>query len=141
LNPLFPDVVRLFEEIRAGKYEACTSGYTFEELIAAPEPKRGKMAALLDEFEVATFDITDDSDRLAALYVERGIIPERFLMDGAHIAIAAIHGLDCIISHNFQHINRVKTKLPTIRVNSGHNYGAVLICTAKEVLDDGWQQK
>jgi hypothetical protein len=34
------------------------------------------------------------------------------------------------------HINRAKTKLLTGRINSEKGYGAIVICTAKEVLDD-----
>jgi predicted nucleic acid-binding protein len=140
-RPGHDDVVRLFEEIRAGKHEAYTSGYTFDELSDAPEPKRSKMLALIKEYEITVLNITVESDGLAGLYVKERIIPERYLIDGAHVAIASIHGLDYIISYNFHHINRAKTKLLTGRVNSEHNYGTVLICTAKEVLDDEYQQE
>lgn len=134
------DTVRLFEEIQAGIHEAYTSGYTFDELDAAPEPKRSRMLALLGEFGITMLDATNESDTLAALYFEANIIPERFAYDSAHIAIASIHKLDCIISYNFKHINRIKTKLLTNRINSERNYGNAVICTAKEVLDDEYQQ-
>jgi predicted nucleic acid-binding protein len=130
------DTVRLFEEIRAGKHEAFTSGYTYDELAAASEPKRSKMLALLVEYGITLLGISGESNRLASLYVTEGIVPARFRLDGAHIAIASIHGVDCIVSYNFQHINRVKTKLLTERINRTHNYGNAVICTAKEVLDD-----
>jgi predicted nucleic acid-binding protein len=130
------DTVRLFEEIRAGKFEAYTSVYTYNELDVASEPKRSKMLALVEEYGIALLDITTESDNLAALYIAENIIPPRFLTDASHISVAAIHSLDCIVSYNFKHINRVKTKLLTGRVNFAHNYGNAVICTAKEVLDD-----
>ena len=130
------DVVRLFEEIRAGKHEAYTSQYTTNELAEAPEPKRSKMFALLDEFGVETLAMADESDKLADEYVLEGIIPERFRLDGAHIASASLNGLDYVLSYNFQHINRVKTKLLTERINRKFGHGSVIICTAKEVLYD-----
>ncbi|MDR0883625.1 MAG: hypothetical protein LBN05_03335 [Oscillospiraceae bacterium] len=133
------DTVRLFEEIRAGKHEAYTSGYTIEELLNAPESKRSKMMALIDEFGVTTLDITETSNALASLYVAEGFIPARFRMDGAHIAIASIHGLDCVLSYNFTHINRVKTKTQAERVNHENGYKTAIICTAKEVLEDEQQ--
>jgi hypothetical protein len=55
---------------------------------------------------------------------------------GAHIGIACIHGLDYVLSYNFQHINKAKTKLLTGRINQSKGYGTVVICTAKEVLAD-----
>jgi hypothetical protein len=97
--------------------------------------------ALLEEFGIVMLEVTAESNRLAELYVAEKIIPERFGYDSSHIAVACINRLDCIISYNFKHINRVKTKLLTGRVNSEHNYGTAVICTAKEVLDDEYQQE
>jgi hypothetical protein len=130
------DTVRLFESIRAGKHEAFTSIYAVNEIKNAPEPKQSKMLALIDEYGIITLDISDESDHLANIYVSEKIIPARFRLDGAHISIASIHGLDYVLSYNFQHINRVKTKLLTDRVNNEKGYGSVVICTAKEVLED-----
>jgi predicted nucleic acid-binding protein len=130
------DTIRLFEEIRAGKHEAYTSVYAYNELDVASEPKRSKMLALVEEYGITLLDITNESDNLAALYIAENIIPARFLTDASHISVASIHSLDCIVSYNFKHINRVKTKLLTGRVNRAHNYGNAVICTAKEVLDD-----
>jgi hypothetical protein len=130
------DTVRLFDEIREGRHEAFTSEYTVNELVEAPEPKRTKMLALIDEYDVKTLAMTNESDNLADLYVSEGIIPERFRLDGAHIASASMSGLDYVLSYNFQHINRAKTKLLTERINRKLGYESVIICTAKEVLDD-----
>jgi hypothetical protein len=130
------DTVWLFESIREGKHEAFTSLYTVSELEDAPEPRRSKMLALIDEYNIAVLPITDESDRFADVYVSENVIPPRFRLDGAHIAIASLNGLDYVLSYNFKHINRAKTKLLTERINRIHGYGAVLICTAKEVLED-----
>ena len=130
------DTVRLFEAIGRGEYEAYTSEYTAGELLNAPEPKQSKMLALIEKYSVFVLPITDKSNQLANLYVAENIIPARFRLDGAHVAIACIYGLDCVISYNFQHINRVKTKLLTERVNHKEGYGGIVICTAKEILED-----
>jgi len=130
------DTVRLFEAIREGKHQAYTSDYAIYELGDAPEPKRSKMLALIDEYNIAMLPITNESDAFADVYVSENIIPARFRLDGAHIAIASLNGLDYVLSCNFQHINRAKTKLLTERINRAQGYGTVVICTAKEVLDD-----
>ena len=110
--------------------------YTEIELRRAPNPKRRDMMALIDQYQLIRLEAKDEAYRLADLYVNKNIIPERFRFDGAHIAIASIHGLDCICSYNFKHINRVSTKLMTVRVNNEEGYGSIVICTAKEVLED-----
>jgi predicted nucleic acid-binding protein len=130
------DTVRLFEEIRAGKHEAYSSEYAVIELRKAPEPKRSAMLALIDKYNIATLDIDEVSDRLADLYVEHNIIPIKYRLDGAHIAIAALHGLDYVLSFNFQHINKMKTKRMTELINLNEGYKGITICTPMEVLDN-----
>ena len=46
------DVLKLFEAIKAGKYEAYTSELVARELEKAPEPKRSNMLALIEKYEV-----------------------------------------------------------------------------------------
>lgn len=130
------DTVQLFEKIRAGEFEAYTSLYTISELEDAQEPRRSKMLALIDEYNIKVLPITDESDQLADLYILEKVIPLKFRLDGAQIAISSIYGLDYVLSYNYQHINRAKTKLLTDRINNQNGYNSVLICTAKEVLDD-----
>ena len=74
---------------------------------------------------------------LSELYIENGIIPATYRLDSSHIAVASVYNLDCIVSYNFEHINRAKTKILTAQVNREAGYNTVLICTSKEVLDDG----
>ena len=130
------DIIQLFESIRTGQHEAYTSEYVTIELRKAPEPKRSMMLDLITEFNINFINTDDEIDYLADLYITRKAIPERCRFDSSHIAAASVYGLDCLLSYNFQHINRVKTKLLTGRINNENGYETVVICTAKEVLDD-----
>ena len=79
---------------------------------------------------------TPSAERLADLYVTNGVIPPSHLADSGHIAMASAYELDCIVSYNFAHINRAKTRNLTAITNRQEGYDAVRICTAKEVLSD-----
>jgi hypothetical protein len=122
-------------------YEAYTSEYVTIELQKAPEPKQSKMLDLITDFSIKFISIGTEIDYLADLYVKRKAIPERYQFDSSHIAAASVRGLDYVLSYNFKHINRAKTKLLINRINSENGYGAVVICTAKEVLDDEAYEK
>ena len=128
------DVIRLFEAIDDEKYEPYTSEYVVIELRNAPEPKRSEMLALIDRYDIRVFGFDVESTRLANIYVQEGVIPERFRYDAAHIAVATIHGLDCIVSFNFQHINKLKTKNMTAYINLNEGYKPITICTPMEVF-------
>jgi adenine-specific DNA methylase len=71
------------------------------------------MLNLIHDFHIRTFAESKEAQDLADVYIEAGIIPARFKMDGVHIAITAINNIDCIVSLNFHHINKLKTKTAT----------------------------
>ena len=130
------DVVRLFVAVEAGLFYAYTSEYVIQELRKAPEPKRSDMLALVKKYNLTVLDSTPAAVHLGELYLARGIIPFSHRLDSLHIAMASAYELDCIVSYNFQHINRDKTRIRTMSVNNEEGYGGISISTAKEVLND-----
>ena len=128
--------VQLFHEIAAGKYEAYTSRYVIDELEDAPESKRDKMLNLILEYDIPVLEPNEEATNLADIYVSEGIIPLKYRTDGLHIAIAAVNDLDMIISMNFQHIVKRKTKIATGNINALSGYHAVEIFNPMEVVDD-----
>jgi len=130
------DTVRLLEKIRNGEYEAYTSDYAILEIQNAGDPKKSDMLSLIDDCGVIRLEADDEVLKLADLYINTGAIPERFRFDSAHIAVASINRLDCVLSYNFKHINRLQTKILVEKINRAEGYGVVAICTSKEVLED-----
>ncbi|MCL1872635.1 MAG: hypothetical protein FWF85_00775 [Clostridiales bacterium] len=129
------DTIRMFEAIGKGEYEGYTSRYVTFELLKTEEPKRANMMKLIEKYNITVLDFHDEANRLANIYVRNKVIPEKFLLDGAHIAISSIHELDCILSFNYQHINKLKTKRMTELINLSEGYKRIAICTPMEVLD------
>jgi hypothetical protein len=119
-----------------GEYEGYTSEYSMLELRKANEPKKSKMLALVEKYSIKILDDDVRVVNLAELYIEKGIIPITHRLDSLHIATASVYALDCVISYNFTHINRAKTKILTTRINNETGYKGIVICTSKEVLDD-----
>ena len=126
----------LFDKIAAGEIEAFTSLAVLEELEKSPEPKREQMLLLIPKYKITTLAIDDIAYELADVYIEMGIIPARFRFDGIHIAMAAIHEMDCIISLNFHHINKLKTKTATEVIHRMKGFAHPFICTPAEVIYD-----
>jgi methanogenic corrinoid protein MtbC1 len=121
-----------------GRYEAYTSLYVLDELEETKdEHKRLNMIALINEYDITVIPGDDEAQRLAAVYVDAGIIPAAKIYDSLHIAIATISDLDYIFSFNFHHINRVKTKTMTSAINLTEGYKPVTIATPGEVIEYG----
>ena len=134
-RPGHVDAVKLFEAVSVGRFEGYTSRYVTQELERAPEPKRSKMLALIDTYGLKRLDSTPKAERLGRLYIARGIIPSSHVVDSVHVAAASVYELDFIVSYNFHHINRNKTKMLCAVVNKEEGYGEVIIATAEEVLN------
>jgi len=127
------DTVQLFEDIAMGKYEPYTSVYVIEELKKTQTEKRDRMIALVDRYSVEVLPLSKESEQLADIYVEEGIIPLKYRTDGVHIAVAARYDLDMIVSMNYQHIVKWKTKIGTARINALNGYRSVEILTPMEL--------
>jgi predicted nucleic acid-binding protein len=125
-----------FDKIREEKIDAYTSTYVIDELEKAPSPKREEMLKLVSDYEIEVLEYNDAAFDLADIYINMGIIPIKSRVDGVHIAMAAINNMDCIVSLNFKHINKLKTKLLTEGVHKMLDYSNPMICTPMEVLED-----
>ncbi len=56
--------------------------------------------------------------------------------DALHIAIASVNEMDVLLSWNFQHIVKLKTKREAVGVNMLMGYGSLEIYTPREVVDN-----
>ena len=130
------DTKRLFEEIRQGKYEPYTSDYVIDELVKCDEPKLSMMKKLLDDFDVIVLPASAAAEMLADVYVSEGIIPAKYRIDGLHVAVTSVSGLDFIVSFNFQHIVKRKTVELSEIINYRHGYKRIGIYSPTGVIED-----
>jgi len=129
------DTLALFAEIKSGKFDVFTSEYALDELSAAPEEKRVKMLGLIRDHAIKLIAKSDEAVAIAKEYISQGAIPKKYEADALHIAIASIAGVDIIVSLNFKHIVKHKTKTVTEAVNLLRGYKKVAICAPSEVTD------
>lgn len=74
-------------------------------------------------------EITD----LANEYVSRNIIPQKHSVDAVHIAIAVFNGMNYLVSWNFKHMVKVKTREQVMLVNSLLGYPILDIVAPPEL--------
>ena len=129
------DTLRLFAEIKAGKFRPFTSEYVTQELEAAADPLRENRLRLIKEYDVEVIPVSDETKSLAAAYIKAGIIPPAYSTDGFHIAAATVKGLDFIVSLNFRHIVKRKTIEETELINFREGYKKIGIYSPAEVID------
>ncbi|MBI4678442.1 MAG: type II toxin-antitoxin system VapC family toxin [Elusimicrobia bacterium] len=111
--------------------EAFISEMVVGEIARAPEPRRQALLEALRGFPV--LDATAESIRLARDYTQAGIIPPRYEADAIHLAVAAAHGLDMVISWNFEHMVNTRTRRQVNAINDLKGFPRIEIVTPEEV--------
>jgi predicted nucleic acid-binding protein len=126
---------QFFESITKGKYMPYTSTEVIEELKRAPQDLYEKMYTLVDQFGIETLPVTEEVERMANLYISKGIIPEKYRDDALHIATATVNNLDAVVSYNFEHIAKLKTMNRVALVNLEERYKVIGLPTPEEVIE------
>ena len=130
--------VKLLEEINKGKYEGFISNVVIREPGNTRDPtRRDKLLQLVSDVEFNdVLSVDEDIYSLADKYIEEGIIPVVYRDDALHIALTSFNGLDILISWNFKHLVKHKTRIQVAGVNTMLGYKAIDICTPWEVVED-----
>jgi predicted nucleic acid-binding protein len=123
------DTKRLWEDIKAGKYEAVLSNVVFDEVNDCDEPKRSFMREEIAEIEHTLVDVGVRGVEVASRFVDLGILRQKSFDDCQHIAAAIISGCDAIVSWNFKHIVNHKTMMGVKAVTALEGYDDLLIYT------------
>ena len=120
---------------RRGVFELYTSRLVVEECRAGdPEAASDRLAALAG---VPLLEQTAEAATLAEALMRGVPLPERAAADALHIAIAAVHGVDYLLTWNCTHIANVTLRPRIEAVCRAAGYEPPLICTPEELPAGG----
>jgi len=81
-------------------------------------------------------EVTDEVIALAERLVNEGALPREAMDDAVHIAVAAVHGMDYLLTWNYRHLDNAERK-PLVRsVCALAGYRCPEICTPQELLGE-----
>lgn len=124
----------LFDLIDKKEYDVFISDVVIEEMDRAPEPKRTQLVNIVNRYDFTLLEANFESDDLTQKYIQEGIIPERFINDARHIAIAVVNNMDVLVSWNFQHIVKLKTRHCVNGISKILGYKEIDICPPQEMV-------
>ena len=111
--------------------EVFLSDIVEEELRAAPLVLRGKMLEATSGFTILAN--TNESRALAQKYIHQNIFPAKYFDDALHVAIASVNRIEILLSWNFAHLVKVKTRRLVALLNTVENYAPVEIISPPEL--------
>ena len=121
-NPIRQESTKTFWN-RLDQYKVFTSELVVEEIEAiGDQMKKNAILELIKDFEKLNSK-GEEIESLTEKYVKSGIIPAKHIEDAIHIAVAAVFSLDVLVSWNFEHIVKLKTKreVNVVNILSGYN--------------------
>lgn len=80
--------------------------------------------------------VGDDAGRMAELLVVEKAIPAEYAEDALHVAIAALNGMDFVVTWNFTHMNNAATRHKIRSVIERDGYQCPELCSPEEVFGD-----
>jgi predicted nucleic acid-binding protein len=132
--PKFKDAsLELFKMIKRGMYEAGTSEVVIREINNAQEEKAKQLMDVIKGLDLERLEINEEIEALAEEYIKADLIPVKYIDDALHIATATYYEMDAVVSYNFEHMVKWKTKhgVPSVNVLCG--YKAIEIISLMEV--------
>ena len=96
-----------------------------------PEAARLRLAAIE---AVQVLDVTEAAVVLGEVLVARDVIARRSAADALHISIAAVHGMDYLLTWNMSHIANAELRPQIEAVCRGEGYEPPILCTPEELM-------
>lgn len=84
--------------------------------------------------KIPKLSIIDEVVTFADKLVQKGAIPLKAADDAMHIAVAAVHGIDYLLTWNCRHIDNAETKPLIRKVCENSDYVYPEICTPQELM-------
>jgi predicted nucleic acid-binding protein len=126
------DATITFLENVSHNYKVYISEVTVKELEdTRNETLRKKFKGLIKSFKV--LKINKGVRDLANAYIGKGVFPEKYLNDALHVAVASFYEISYVISWNFEHLVKVKTRKSVNLVNILEGYKEIEIISPQEL--------
>jgi hypothetical protein len=121
-------------ETRRQDFELFISQFVLDEVsLGDAEAAKRRLAVLVD---VPLLDASEDVYTLATELMNRVPLPPKAAADSLHIAIAAVHGMDYLLTWNCTHIANATLRGTIEMVCRESGYEPPVICTPEELLKE-----
>jgi hypothetical protein len=115
-------------------FEIVISQFVFDEASAGDRQHASERTKIISQFP--KLEITDDVKLLAAALLGSKAIPKKAAIDAAHVAIAAVHQIDFLMTWNCAHIANAFMSQTIQSICSKNGYVCPVICTPEELMGE-----
>ena len=114
------------------RFDLAVSQVVIDECAAGDSIAASERLALISGIPILT--ASDDVQSLADELINRGGIPKTEPRDALHICLAAVHGIQYLVTLNFTHIAKAENRLLIEQICRDSGCTPPLICSPDELL-------
>jgi hypothetical protein len=119
---------------RRGRFQIYISQLVVDEAGAGDPGAARERMRVIQQFPL--LDITPETEVLASRILASRALPQKAATDAAHIAIAAVHGVDFLLTWNCVHLANAFIAKAVAKICRRHGYECPVICTPEELLGE-----
>lgn len=123
---------RQWWDARRGQYRLCTSQYVLDEVCAGDAAAARQRMEVLENMPL--LEIDDPVVNLARLLLDTNLIPLKSATDAGHIAVAARHNIDFLVTWNCTHIANAELLRKINYLVAEAGYILPTVCTPDELF-------
>ncbi len=120
-------------ERRKQAFEAFVSEFVAAEVSEGDPNAAERRRAVIEG--VPELTATEKVRELAEWLICEGSVPKHAEMDAYHISVAAVHGMDYLLTWNCKHIANATMRPKVEAVCRRHGYEPPVICTPQELME------
>jgi len=98
-----------------------------------PDAAQKRLVVLKD---IPLLELTDEVGDLARAIMESGLLPPKAVRDAIHIAVAAVHGVDIVLTWNCRHIANATIMKELESVVRSQGFELPILCTPEQILGE-----
>ena len=119
---------------RRSQFECMVSQVVIDEASLGDPAEIQKRLAIIRE--LSALELTEDADLLADAIMAVGILPQRAVRDAAHVAVAAVHAIDYLLTWNCKHLAnaQIVKRIALVCEKQGHQMP--IICTPEVLMGE-----
>jgi PIN domain len=125
-------ITRDWWDKRRTEFELYISQIVVQECQAGDETAAAERMKVLQDLPL--LEQTEEAMQLAQALVDHVPLPKRAAVDALHVALAAVHGMDYLLTWNCTHIANATLREPIESVCRANGYDPPAICTPDQLL-------
>ena len=123
----------LWTKLLSSEFGGYVSTLVHQEAQQGDEEQAKRRIDALSSFGV--LDIDQEARALAGRLLDAKAVPDKYADDALHMAIAAVNGIDVLITWNFAHLNNPIARARIRRIIEDNGYRCPEVCSPEELLE------